>query len=59
MDCIYLHLKMEFRSYARGQQWGIFHYRLMKGFIKTEAAILLMQTVFPEGFPFLGWSYQI
>ena len=45
------HLKMEFRSCARGRQWcGII--TTVKQLKKTKAAVFFVQAMIPEGFPF-------
>jgi len=47
-----LHLKIEFRSSARGRQWcGIFYHYWWTASIKPSCCFP-MQTVFPGGFPF-------
>jgi len=59
MDCICLHLEIEFRSCARGRQWCcIFSLPLINRFNKTDAGIFFMQAVIPEDFPFSQFNFD-
>jgi len=50
MDCIYLHLTIEFRS-STSNGSSVF-FSLMNSFNKTDAAIFPMQNMLPKDFPF-------
>ena len=54
-----LHLKIEFRSCAKGRQWcGIFHYHWWTASIKPRLLFFPCRLCFLMDFPFISLSYS-